>query len=63
MANPLIRDLNLNNMLLLMVQMDIKQLYQMLTQSKNPMQVFTTIAQNNPKMQPILNLLQNGYSP
>lgn len=42
---------------------NMKELYKMLTQSKNPMQVFTTIAQNNPKMQPILNLLQNGYSP
>lgn len=42
---------------------NMKDLYKMLTQSKNPMQIFTNIANNNPQMKPILNLLQNGYSP
>lgn len=42
---------------------NMKDLYKMLTQSKNPMQIFTNIANNNPQMKPILELLQNGYSP
>jgi hypothetical protein len=37
--------------------------YQMLTQSKNPTQLFYNIAKNNPNMKPALDLLQNGYSP
>ena len=41
----------------------MKDLYKMLTQSNNPMQIFANIAKNNPNMEPILNLLQNGYSP
>ena len=42
---------------------NLKDLYKLLTQSNNPIQLFTEIAKNNPNMAPVLNLLQNGYSP
>lgn len=42
---------------------NFKDLYKMLTQSNNPIQLFTEIAKNNPNMAPILTLLQSGYSP
>lgn len=41
----------------------IKNAYQLLTNSKNPMQVFNMLAQNNPAMKPILNMLNNGGNP
>ena len=42
---------------------NINDIYRLLSNSKNPMQVFENIAKNNPNMAPILNLLHNGYSP
>ena len=41
----------------------IRNAYQMLTSSSNPMQIFTQLAQNNPQLQPILNMLRNGANP
>lgn len=41
----------------------IKNAYQLLMNSKNPMQVFNMLAQNNPNMKPILNMLNNGVNP
>lgn len=37
----------------------LKNVYKMLTQSKNPMQVFQQMAMNNPQMQPIMDMLRN----
>ena len=42
---------------------NINDIYKLLSNSKNPMQVFENIAKNNPNMAPVLNLMQNGYSP
>lgn len=42
---------------------NLNDIYKLLTQSKNPMQVFSNLAKNNPNMAPIVNLLNNGYSP
>lgn len=43
--------------------MQLKNVYKMLVESKNPQQVFERIAMNNPKMQPIVQALQNGNNP
>ena len=42
---------------------NLNQIYKMLSNSNNPMQVFENIAKSNPNMTPIMNLLKNGYSP
>ena len=56
MSNPFYNQMNpaLNN---------IRGAYQMIMNSSNPMQVFTQIARNNPQLQPILNMLNNGANP
>ena len=41
----------------------LQNIYKMLTQSNNPMQVFEKIASSNPNMRPILNMLRGGNSP
>ena len=41
----------------------VKNLYQAVRNSNNPMQYFQMMAQNNPRLQPILNMLQNGGDP
>lgn len=37
----------------------LQNMYKMLTQSKNPMQLFQQMAMNNPQMQPIADMLRN----
>lgn len=37
--------------------------YQLLTQSRNPMQTFQQLAQQNPALQPILTMLNQGANP
>lgn len=41
----------------------IRNLYQMIMNSGNPMQTFQQLASNNPNMQPILNMLRQGGNP
>lgn len=41
----------------------IRNAYQLLTQSSNPIQTFQYLAKQNPKLQPIVNMLQQGMSP
>lgn len=41
----------------------LQNIYKMLTQSQNPMQLFRQMAVRNPQMQPIVNMLNGGYSP
>lgn len=41
----------------------IRNAYQMLTSSKNPIQVFQQLASNNPTLQPALTMLQQGINP
>lgn len=43
--------------------MQLQNMYKMLMESKNPMQMFEKIAMNNPKMRPILQALRSGNSP
>ena len=43
--------------------MQLKNMYKMLVESKNPMQVFEKIAMNNPNMRPVLQALKSGNSP
>lgn len=38
--------------------MQMQNIYKMLTQSKNPVQLFQQIASNNPNMKPILDMLK-----
>ena len=38
--------------------MQMQNIYKMLTQSKNPVQLFQQIASNNPNMRPILDMLK-----
>lgn len=42
---------------------NLRNMYQMLTQSSNPMQTFQQLAMNNPKLQPVLNMLKQGANP
>ena len=41
----------------------LKNIYKMLAESKNPMQMFEQLALRNPNMRPILNMLRNGNNP
>ena len=41
----------------------IRNMYQTIMNSRNPMQMFENLARHNPNMQPILNALRNGASP
>lgn len=41
----------------------IRNMYQMLTQSKNPMQTFQQLAYKNPQLQPIMKMLNRGANP
>lgn len=41
----------------------IRNAYQMLTSSRNPMQTFMQMAQGNPQLQPAIQMLQQGYNP
>ena len=52
-SNPM----NANNMA------GIKNMYQALTQSGNPLQLFQNLAQQNPQLQPIVQMLKNGANP
>jgi len=52
-ANPY----NMNN------TANLRNAYQMLTQSRNPMQIFQNLAQQNPNLQPVLNMLKGGANP
>lgn len=38
----------------------LKNMYQMLMNSNNPMQLFQNMAAQNPKLQPIANMLKNN---
>lgn len=42
---------------------NLSEIYKLLTNSNNPMQIFNNIAKNNPRMAPVLNLLNKGYTP
>lgn len=41
----------------------IQNAYRALTTSNNPMQVFQQMAMNNPRLQPVLNMLNQGANP
>lgn len=41
----------------------LKNIYKMMTQSSNPLQMFEQMAIGNPQMQPIVNMLRSGNSP
>lgn len=59
MANPFrtVNQMPMNNMA------NIRNMYQALMSSKNPMQMFEQMAKNNPSMQPIVNALKSGQNP
>jgi len=38
--------------------MQMQNIYKMLTQSKNPVQLFQQLASNNPNMRPVLDMLK-----
>ena len=42
---------------------NIKNIYQMMMNSRNPMQVFEQMANQNPNLRPIVNALRNGANP
>ena len=52
-ANPY----NSNNMA------GIRNIYQTMMNSRNPMQMFQQMARNNPNLQPIVNMLNGGANP
>lgn len=49
--------MNANNMA------QFKNAYQMLKNSPNPIAMFKQMAMNNPKLQPIVNMLNSGANP
>ena len=53
MANPFYQN-SMNN---------YQNIYQMLINSKNPVQLFSNLAQNNPQLKPIVNMLNQGANP
>ena len=62
MANPFnilnpTNPMNANNMA------SIRNAYQMLTQTNNPMQVFQQMAMRNPQLQPVMSMLNQGMQP
>ncbi len=62
MANPFnilnpTNTMNTNNMA------SIRNAYQMLTQTNNPMQVFQQMAMRNPQLQPVMSMLNQGMQP
>ena len=40
-----------------------QQMYQMIMNSRNPIQLFEQMSSNNPHLQPIVNALKNGANP
>lgn len=42
---------------------NIRNMYQMITQARNPMQMFQQLARQNPALQPAMNMLQQGIQP
>ena len=59
MANPF----NVMNPYANMNMGNIQNAYQMLMNSKNPVQLFQNMAKQNPRLQPIVQMLQNGANP
>ena len=41
----------------------MRDVYNAMRQSRDPMQMFMRLAGNNPQMQPIINAMQNGMNP
>lgn len=41
----------------------LQNIYKMLTQSNNPMQMFQQMAYKNPQLRPILDMLRSGNTP
>ncbi len=41
----------------------MKNMYQMIMGSRNPMMAFQQLASNNPQLQPVLQMLQRGANP
>lgn len=62
MSNPF-NTLNPNNPMNANNMAGIRNAYQMLRNSNNPMYVFQQMAQNNPQLQPIANMLKQGGNP
>ena len=42
---------------------NLKNIYQAMSQSANPYQMFLNLAGNNPQMQPIIKAMQSGGNP
>lgn len=40
-----------------------QQMYQMIMNSRNPIQLFEQMSNNNPQLQPIVSALKNGANP
>ena len=62
MGNPF-NSINANNPYNANNMAGMRNAYQMLTQSQNPMAVFQQMAQQNPNLQPVMNMLRNGANP
>ena len=62
MSNPF-NALNPNNPYNSNNMAGIRNIYQMMMGARNPMQMFQQYAQNNPALQPALNMLNSGMNP
>ena len=54
MGNPLVNNINMDY---------IKNIYQAITTSQNPQQLFMQMAQNNPQLQPVVQAMRHGMNP
>lgn len=57
MSNPFNQSIQYNNM------SNIRNIYQMFNNAKNPTEVFQRLAKNNPSLKPIMDMLNNGGNP
>lgn len=62
MGNPF-NTLNPSNPYNANAMSELRNMYQMFTQSNNPMQLLQNMAQRNPRLQPILQMIRNGGNP
>lgn len=65
MANPFYQQYsqNIENVNSQQNTTHMKDIYNAMVNSKDPMQMFINMAKNNPNMTPILNLINYGYTP
>lgn len=63
MANPFFQKENIGRYANNPNFQDLRNAYSVFSKSRNPMEVFTNMAMQNPQLQPVLNLIRSGGNP